>query len=82
MAYTDITIVPVSVDRKDDYIAFSQRMAEVYRDHGAIRITDYWQVEDAGDQDPSFMLMTCRTARARCLTSPRSSVPPGPKRLL
>jgi uncharacterized protein YbaA (DUF1428 family) len=51
MSFTDITIVPVPVDRKDDYIAFSQRMAEVYRDHGAIRITDYWQVEDAGGQE-------------------------------
>ncbi|WP_222194971.1 DUF1428 domain-containing protein [Modestobacter italicus] len=51
MTITDITIVPVPVGRKDDYIAFSRRMAEVYRDHGAVRITDYWQVADAGGQE-------------------------------
>lgn len=51
MTFVDITAVPVFADRRAAYIAFSQRMAEVYRDHGATRITDYWQVSDPADQD-------------------------------
>lgn len=51
MTFADITIVPVSTDRKSDYLAFSKRMAEVYRDHGAIRILDYWQASTTTDAD-------------------------------
>lgn len=43
MTYADITIVPVSSDRRSVYLAFSRRMADVYREHGATRIVDYWQ---------------------------------------
>ena len=52
MSFIDITIVPVPTGSKADYLAFSRRMAEVYRDHGALRVTDCWQVEEAsGDAD-------------------------------
>ena len=43
MAFADITVVPVATAHKDAYVAFSRRMAEVYRDHGATRVLDCWQ---------------------------------------
>lgn len=51
MTFVDITAVPVSADHKTAYIQFSRRMAEVYRDHGATRVTDYWQASVPTDQD-------------------------------
>lgn len=50
MTFIDITAVPVSADRKAVYIEFSRRMSAVYLDHGATRVTDYWQVPDQTDQ--------------------------------
>jgi uncharacterized protein YbaA (DUF1428 family) len=43
MTFADITIVPVARDRRERYLEFSRQMAEVYREHGATRIVDYWQ---------------------------------------
>ncbi|MEU5655664.1 DUF1428 family protein [Streptomyces sp. NPDC047737] len=51
MTFADITIVPVPSDRKAAYLAFSRRMADVYREHGATRITDYWQAGVPAGQD-------------------------------
>lgn len=50
MTYADVTIVPVPSDRKDAYLAFSRRMAEVYRDHGALSVVDYWQAAGPSSQ--------------------------------
>lgn len=50
MVIADITVVPVSTERKAAYLDFSKRMAEVYRDHGAISIIDYWQSSESADQ--------------------------------
>lgn len=50
MTFADITIVPVSGERKVAYLAFSRRMADVYREHGATRIIDYWQAEGPVNQ--------------------------------
>ncbi|MDN5724965.1 MAG: DUF1428 family protein [Propionibacteriales bacterium] len=50
MTFADITMVPVSSDRRTAYLAFSRRMAAVYLDHGAERIVDYWQVGDSTNQ--------------------------------
>ena len=50
MTFVDITVVPVRHDRKDAYIAFAKRMAEVYLDHGAERVVDYWQSGASTDQ--------------------------------
>ncbi|MFI7285681.1 DUF1428 domain-containing protein [Streptomyces anulatus] len=51
MTFADITIVPVPSDRKDLYLAFSRRMAAIYREHGATRIVDYWQASNSVSQD-------------------------------
>lgn len=51
MTFADITIVPVAADREAEYLAFSKRMAEVYRDHGATRIVDYWKAETSSTPD-------------------------------
>jgi uncharacterized protein YbaA (DUF1428 family) len=51
MTFVDITAAPVSADHKRAYIHFSRRMAEVYRDHGATRVTGYWQVSVPTDQN-------------------------------
>lgn len=50
MAIADITIVPVPTEGKAAYLDFSKRMAEVYRDHGAISVVDYWQSSGPVDQ--------------------------------
>lgn len=50
MTFVDITVVPVARDKKSEYVEFSKRMADVYRDHGATKITDYWQSETPSDQ--------------------------------
>lgn len=49
MAIADITVVPVPTERKAAYLDFSKRMAEVYRDHGAISVVDYWQSSEAAE---------------------------------
>src|SRR5689334_8602044 len=49
MVIADITVVPVSTERKAAYLDFSKRMAEVYRDHGAISVVDYWQSSESAD---------------------------------
>lgn len=51
MTFADITIVPVADDRKSDYLAFSRRMAAVYRDHGATRVVDHWQTVTNADPE-------------------------------
>lgn len=51
MAFLDITIVPVATAKKAAYLAFSRRMAEVYREHGALKVTDCWQADGADDED-------------------------------
>lgn len=51
MARTDITIVPVPRDRRDAYVEFSRRMAEVYLDHGATQVVDHWQFGEEIHQD-------------------------------
>ena len=50
MTCIDITAVPVRISRKAAYVEFARRMAEVYRDHGATRVTDYWESSEAADQ--------------------------------
>lgn len=50
MVIADITVVPVPTERKAAYLEFSKRMADVYRDHGAISVVDYWQASDSADQ--------------------------------
>lgn len=49
MVIADITVVPVPTERKAAYLDFSKRMAEVYRDHGAISVVDYWQSNESAD---------------------------------
>ncbi|MET7640005.1 DUF1428 family protein [Streptomyces sp. NPDC005438] len=51
MTFTDITIVPVPSDRRAAFLAFSRRMAEVYREYGATRIVDYWQAGASASPD-------------------------------
>lgn len=51
MMFNDITIVPVRTDRKAAYLAFSARIAEIYREYGAVRVVDCWQSKDANDAD-------------------------------
>lgn len=50
MTYADISIVPVASERKAVYLEFSERMAEVYRDHGASSVVTYWQSSGSVDQ--------------------------------
>lgn len=47
MLFNDITIVPVRTDRKAAYLAFSARIAAIYREYGALRVVDCWHSEEA-----------------------------------
>jgi uncharacterized protein YbaA (DUF1428 family) len=47
MPFCDITVVPVPTDKKHAYLRFSERVAKVYREFGASRVTDFWHDEDA-----------------------------------
>lgn len=49
MAFNDITIVPVRTDRKAAYLEFSVRIADIYREYGALRVIDCWHCEEASD---------------------------------
>lgn len=40
--YVDGCLTPVPADRRDDYIAFARESAEVFRDHGALRVVEGW----------------------------------------
>jgi uncharacterized protein YbaA (DUF1428 family) len=40
MSYFDCYLIPVPTVKLGAYKAFSQRMAEVYREYGALRVTD------------------------------------------
>lgn len=53
MSVVDVALVPVPRDRREAYLAFAARMAEVYRDHGATRIDHYWQ-DDQGAAPEAF----------------------------
>ncbi|MBJ3784689.1 DUF1428 domain-containing protein [Devosia sediminis] len=49
MSFSDITIVPVRTDRKAEYLAFSARIGEIYREYGALRVMDCWHTPEASD---------------------------------
>ena len=49
MTFNDITVVPVRTDRKVAYLEFAARVAEIYREYGALRVVDCWQSDDASD---------------------------------
>lgn len=42
MAYIEAFIAPVATNRRADYIAKATAMAAVFRDHGAISVTECW----------------------------------------
>ncbi len=48
MAYIDGVIVPVPTKNHDAYIALAQRMAAIFKDHGAIEVVECW-----GDDVPA-----------------------------
>lgn len=51
MPFCDITVVPVPTENKRAYLRFSERMAIIYREFGASRVTDLWQDDDASADD-------------------------------
>lgn len=53
MPFCDITIVPVPTHNKTAYLRFSERMANIYREFGASRVTDFWQ-DDQASADADF----------------------------
>ena len=51
MAYVDGFLVPVPNDREADYRALAERMAPLFREHGATRMVEGW-----GDDVPDGKL--------------------------
>ncbi|MDP1631794.1 MAG: DUF1428 domain-containing protein [Caulobacter sp.] len=42
MSYLDINVVPVPTASKAAYLEHARALAAVFRDHGAIHVTDVW----------------------------------------
>ena len=53
MPYYDAYLIPIVRDRLDAYRAFSEKIAAVYREHGATRITELI-LDDEGGAGDSF----------------------------
>jgi Protein of unknown function (DUF1428) len=47
LPFCDITVVPVPTEKKHAYLRFSERIARIYRELGASRVTDFWHDEEA-----------------------------------
>lgn len=45
MPFFDVTVMPVPADQKDAHVAHANRVAALFRDHGAIAVTDCWGAE-------------------------------------
>lgn len=43
MSYIDGFLVPVPAGKKDAYFKLAQEAAQVFRDHGALRVVEAWQ---------------------------------------
>lgn len=42
MTYVDGFLLAVSEDKKDEYVAFAKKTAEIYMRHGALSIVENW----------------------------------------
>ena len=42
MEYIDGFVTPVQNSKKEEYVEFSKRAAEVFKDHGALRCVECW----------------------------------------
>lgn len=48
MPFLDITVIPVVTDKKDAYLEHSSVMSPLFREHGALSVTETWG-EDVPD---------------------------------
>lgn len=48
MSYVDCFVAPVPKAGREDYLKFSQAASAVFREHGALKLMDFW-----GDDVPS-----------------------------
>jgi len=48
MTYIDGFVYAVSKDRKDEFVKYAQACAEIFKNHGAQRVTECW-AEDVPD---------------------------------
>ena len=48
MPFLDITVIPVPTDRKDDYLKHSASVSPLFREAGAVSVTEAWG-EDVPD---------------------------------
>ena len=51
MSYLDVVVIPVPTARKEDYLAHARMSAELFKDHGALSLTECW-----GDDIPEGQL--------------------------
>ena len=59
MPYLDISIAPVSTDSKDAYLVHTRETTPLFKDHGALSVTDCW-----GDDLPDGKLTDFKKAVA------------------
>ena len=56
MAYVDGFVLAVATERKDEYQRFAQRMAPMFRRHGALSVVECWGDDVPGGELTSFPL--------------------------
>lgn len=61
MPYVDGYLIPVRRDLKDKYVAFSTKVAAIYKEHGALRIVDCW-LDETPEGSASFHAEAARSA--------------------
>lgn len=59
MPYVQVAMLAVTKDRKQDYIAMSEMVWEIFRDLGALSITECWE-DDVPEGDLTSMPMAVK----------------------
>jgi len=54
MSYVDGFVIPVRNDKKDDYVAVANQMAELFLKHGASTVRECWGVDVPPGETTSF----------------------------
>ena len=56
MSYVDGYVIPVPTANKEKYISFAKLSAEIFKEHGALKIVETWQDDVPDGEVTSFPL--------------------------
>ena len=54
MSYVDGFVIPVPLDRKEDYFRMAARVAPVFKEHGALQVVECWGDDVSDDRSGGF----------------------------